>query len=221
MIEIKKGPEPVELLQYRFTKNATYEGMPSDIKDKVKESLMREQGYLCAYCMCRIEMGTGKHRATIEHCLPQTLTTESERLNYRNMVAVCWGNRDAHSNEEKTCDAKRGSLPVEQQEMKKVELFRGDSLREIQYASDGRIFSENKDLDEDLNLRLNLNCEARQLKDCRKSALDTLRRKVAKDYPNKTAPKEYFQNLLRCYMESSTEKTPYCGVLIAWLQKRT
>jgi uncharacterized protein (TIGR02646 family) len=221
MIEIKKGTEPHELLQYRYTQNATYEGMPSDIKDKVKESLMKEQGYLCAYCMCRIEMGFGKHRATIEHCSSQALTTESERLNYKNMVAVCWGNRDAHSNNQKTCDAKRGSLPAEQQVMKKIDLFRGESLRDIRYASDGKIYSENRDLDEDLNLRLNLNCEARQLKECRKSALDALRNKVAKDYPGRTAPKEYFQSLLRHYRACDIKKEQYCGMLIDWLEKRT
>jgi uncharacterized protein (TIGR02646 family) len=220
MIEIKKGPGPNELLQYRYTENATYAGMPSDIKNKVKESLIEEQGYLCAYCMCRIDLDSGKHRATIEHCSPQALTTESERLDYHNMVAVCWGNRDAHSDKEKSCDAKRGSLPVEQQKMKKVDLFRGDSLCEIQYRSDGRIYSENKELDDDLNYRLNLNCEARQLKECRRSALDTLKKKVAKDNPNKNASKKYYQKLLCNYTESNPKKTPYCGILIDWLQKR-
>ena len=42
-------------------------------------------------------------------------------------------------------------------------LLRGN--RAIKYSSDGTIYSDDKDLDEDLNLRLNLNCEARRLKE--------------------------------------------------------
>lgn len=100
MIEIKKGTEPKELLEYRKQKYASYASMDSDVKKKVIKSLLSEQGHLCAYCMSRIDEGDGKHKATIEHCTPQAMTTEAERLNYRNMVAVCWGNRDAHSNED-------------------------------------------------------------------------------------------------------------------------
>ena len=84
--------------------------MPANVKKEVIKSLLSEQGHLCAYCMSRIDENEGKHKTTIEHCLPQAATSEKERLNYRNMVAVCWGNRDAHSNEDKSCDVKRGSL---------------------------------------------------------------------------------------------------------------
>lgn len=101
MIEIKKGTEPKELLEYRQQKFASYADMPADVKKKVIKSLLLEQGHLCAYCMSRINADDGKHKTTIEHCTPQSATTEKERLDYKNMVAVCWGNRDAHSNDDK------------------------------------------------------------------------------------------------------------------------
>lgn len=135
--------------------------MPSEVKKKVLQSLLSEQGHLCAYCMSKIDEKDEKHRATIEHCIPQARTSEDERLNYKNMVAVCWGNRDAHSNEDKTCDAKRGSLKPSQQDMKKIDVFHENTLSEIKYRADGTIYSENHDIEDDLNLRLNLNCEAR------------------------------------------------------------
>ena len=119
MIEIKKGTEPKELLEYRKQEFASYADMKGDVKEKVMKSLLSEQGHLCAYCMSRIDEGDGKHRATIEHCIQQAVTDEKERLNYKNMVAVCWGNRDAHSNEDKSCDAKRGSLKVDKQDDEK------------------------------------------------------------------------------------------------------
>lgn len=221
MIEIKKQNEPRELLAYHQQTFASYADMPPDVKKKVIDSLLAEQGHLCAYCMSRINNNDGKHKVTIEHCLPQAVSTEQDRLSYKNMLAVCWGNRDAHANDDKSCDAKRGSLPKEQQIMKKINVFDEKTLIDIQYASDGTIFSDNPEVDEDLNKRLNLNCEARRLKACRLQALRALHSAINRKYPNKTASKKYFQKLLEHYMESSENKAPYCGILIAWLRKRT
>lgn len=220
MIEIKKGNEPKELLQYRQRDFATYADMPSDVKKKVIEGLLSEQGHLCAYCMGRIDGGDGKHRATIEHCIPQSVSAEKERLNYKNMVAVCWGNRDAHSNDDKSCDAKRGSLPLEQQDMKRLNVFDGRTLTDIQYTANGTVFSDNSDADEDLNKRLNLNCEARRLKECRLQALRTLHRMINQKYPNKTVPKKYLQELLAHYIAQNENREPYSGIMIAWLRKK-
>lgn len=220
MIEIKKGKEPKELLQYRQKDFASYASMPSDVKKKVMESLLSEQGHLCAYCMSRIDGGDGKHRATIEHCIPQSASTEKERLNYRNMVAVCWGNRNANSNDDKSCDAKRGSLPPEQQNMKKLNVFDSNTLVDIQYTANGTIFSDNSDVNEDLNKRLNLNCEARRLRECRLQALRTLQNKINQKYPNRTVPKKYLQELLTHYVAQKENREPYSGIMIAWLRKK-
>ena len=219
MIEIKKGTEPKELLEYRQQKFASYADMPADVKKKVIKSLLLEQGHLCAYCMSRINADDGKHKTTIEHCTPQSATTEKERLDYKNMVAVCWGNRDAHSNDDKSCDAKRGTLKDVQQNMKKINVLDGSTLSDIKYRSDGTIYSDNMEEDEDLNVRLNLNCEARRLKECRLQALRSLHRNITLKYLNKTAPKGYYQKLLDHYMEQREMKEPYSGILIDWLKK--
>ena len=220
MIEIKKGREPSALAEYRNQEHATYAGMPSDIKQKVIVHLIREQGSLCAYCMKRIEAGYGKHRATIEHCTPQAETDEDGRLNYRNMVAVCWGNRDAVSNDDKTCDARRGSLPPAEQTMKKINVFDASTLAAIEYRADGTIFSKDTGVDEDLNKRLNLNCETLQLKACRLSALQKVQNQINRKYPGRSVPKEYLQKLLTHYQEQNNDKSPYCGIVIAWLKKK-
>lgn len=220
MIEIKKRNEPRELLEYRRQDFAAYADMPSDVKKKVIDSLLSEQGHLCAYCMSRIDNAPGKHKATIEHCIPQAASSEKERLNYRNMLAVCQGNRNARLNADKTCDAKRGSLPKDEQIMKKIDIFNGNTLVDIQYSADGTIFSENPDMDEDLNKRLNLNCEARRLKECRLQALHALHSEINQRYPNKTAPKKFLKSLLVHYTEQSENKSPYSGIIIAWLNKR-
>ena len=220
MIKITKGQEPRELLQYRRQEFASYADMDKGVKDKVLHSLLSEQGHLCAYCMSRIDGNTGKHRATIEHCIPQAETSESQRLNYKNMVAVCWGNRDAHDNNDKTCDAKRGSLDPDQQDMKVIDVFDDRTLKDIKYSADGTIYSDDTDVEKDLNLRLNLNCEARQLRKCRLDALHTVQNRINQKYPNRTAPKRYLQELLDHYSEARESRVPYSGIIIDWLSKK-
>lgn len=213
MIKITKGKEPDELLQYRKQKFSSYSGMQSEIKKKILESLLAEQGNLCAYCMCRISDEEGENRATIEHCKPQSVFPEKS-LDYKNMVAVCSGNRENHIEKDMTCDAKKGN-----QLLKVIDVFDERTLDIIAYKSDGTIFSENSDADEDLDLRLNLNCPARQLKECRKAALIKMQATIAQNFKGKTAPKQYFEKLL-CEILHKKEKIPFCGILIWWLKRK-
>ncbi|NBH33059.1 hypothetical protein D3Z58_05740 [Clostridiaceae bacterium] len=54
MIYIKKNAEPAKLLQYRHQPNGRFDDMDADVKEQLRESLLKEQGHLCAYCMRRI-----------------------------------------------------------------------------------------------------------------------------------------------------------------------
>ena len=49
MILIKKNPEPRKWLEYRSTPGVDYQSIP-----ELVDSLLEEQGYICAYCMRRI-----------------------------------------------------------------------------------------------------------------------------------------------------------------------
>lgn len=75
MIEIKKGREPKELVEYRQLPDASYENMDSHLKNIVLDHLLHEQGHLCAYCMRRIpekrKLPIGVQGATIEHWFPR------------------------------------------------------------------------------------------------------------------------------------------------------
>ena len=48
---------------------------------------------------------------------------------------------------------KRGSLKVDKQDMKKINVFDARTLTDIKYASDGTIYSDDEDVNEDLNLK--------------------------------------------------------------------
>ena len=58
MITINKNPPLLQLLQARRTivnTDEPYDALDTDTKDAIRRSLCEEQGYLCAYCMRRIE----------------------------------------------------------------------------------------------------------------------------------------------------------------------
>ena len=54
MIKITKIREPRELKKYRTPPGAAYIARDRSVKEAVLNSLLNEQGHLCAYCMRRI-----------------------------------------------------------------------------------------------------------------------------------------------------------------------
>jgi uncharacterized protein (TIGR02646 family) len=186
------------------------DGTAEDVYHVVLESLMREQGYICAYCMRRIPEKRGHPQSTIEHIKPQSKCSAEEKLDYKNMLAVCSGNRNASSDDLKTCDARRGNQDLS------LNPLKPDTIATIKYRANGRIYSDIRSIDDELNKVLNLNCEARALINLRKSALNALQKTIrAKGWEgNKTQ----YRYLLDEYQQSG-QKKEYVGILINWLQK--
>ena len=60
MKKIVKQSEPISLTEHRSKPYADYDNY-SD-KDKLRESLLEEQGYICCHCMSRIKMGQMKRQ---------------------------------------------------------------------------------------------------------------------------------------------------------------
>ncbi len=225
MILIRKKREPRALQKYRNMIGASYQNMhgaqtgrkrengePEDLYEVVLEHLINEQGRICAYCMRRIPDPKRSPGATIEHIDPQSKTDPQKALDYNNMLAVCNGNRNAHSDDEKTCDAKRGNKQLD------LNPLIARTLESIRYRSSGRIYSENEKIDAQLNDVLNLNCEALNLIRCRKQALNAMLKEL--DAKHK-GDREYYRRLLALYENESDVKPPYAGILIWWLKKHT
>src|SRR5690606_4757453 len=93
--------EPTELRNYRIsTPNATYKGYIDTIKDDnkerypLREALLKEQGYICAYCMGYISIlernENGKPKIEVEHFKPQSKYPNLD-LRYENLLGVCNG----------------------------------------------------------------------------------------------------------------------------------
>ena len=221
MIEINKGREPVKLLRYRQQDGASYEQMDKEVKEELLEKLLEEQGHICAYCMRRIPerraLPTSVASVTIEHWFPRNPESKEDigqDLNYRNMFAVCSGNRGCGNKEGLTCDARRGNEPI------KVNPCDADTLRGITYMSSGRIQSSDPEINEDINERLNLNSESISLPENRKQVLQALIDNVRKKCGTRDISL-YCRRKLEQIRDAGDPKMPYVGIMIWWLEKHT
>lgn len=145
MRNIRKNLEPTSLLTYKRTPGADYEGL---VKGPLKESLLKEQGHLCCYCMRRIQATNMK----VEHWRSQKSDT-SLQLDYGNMLAACMGNEGTPP-QGQTCDTRKGDEAL--QFNPAVPAHNVESR--IAYTGTGRIFAPGKDpFDKQIKEVLNLN----------------------------------------------------------------
>lgn len=172
MKKIIKQSEPRSLVKHRSQANANYDNYPD--KDDLRKSLLKEQGYICCYCMSRIKSDEMK----IEHWHPQTKYT-SRQLDYRNLLGACMGNQGARP-QNQHCDTRKGDSEIT------INPIEGDKNCEnlIKYRPDGKIYSDDVSINHDLNETLNLNLDF--LKKNRSDALFIVIRKLDEKFSNKT-----------------------------------
>ncbi len=221
MILIVKAPAPEALLSLR--KKAAEKGLSprqayhllnknANLKNKVRNALIQEQGGLCAYCMCRIPRGDAGNQPAviIEHFIarePSDGRDVGQGLDYYNLFAVCHGNRgDAGTRKQidLTCDAHRGNT-----EFRKIDPLRAETMAAITYTLEGEIQSEDPDVAFDLVETLNLNCPTAPLVAERKAVLDSLLADIGRVPIEELGP--YCANILQSYMDETNPKTPLCG----------
>lgn len=214
MLYIKKKAEPQELTQAKRKGLQNYDTMPTDLKDVIRQQLLTEQGYLCAYCMRRINLDT----VQIEHYIAQHPADgdydPALTIDYSNMLGVCPGNKcEGLPAKYLTCDQHRKNIPLT------VDPRKAESVAAIRYRADGVMFSNIPSINEDIQVTLNLNCAAVHLPENRKAALDALKKKIFLDCKDKTATKSYFQRLYAS-LRSKDTLSEYLGILLHYLEKR-
>ncbi len=120
-------------------------------KSELRENMLRDQHYLCAYCMKRIENDS---HTPIEHWYPLSKDKEGA-LDYDNMLCVCKGGSDTElSVGEKRilcCDAHKGETEI------KLSPFNRKYMEQIKYTRSGTIYTDDVDLDAEINVVLRLN----------------------------------------------------------------
>lgn len=216
MIHIKKGNEPRALTMYKQQIGAYYDNCP---KEEIRQALLKEQGFLCAYCMRRIDDKNMK----IEHWESQSSidsqnindnrSAEKKKMDYRNMLGVCSGKWPG--TDEMTCDSHRGNVPLI------VNPLRVEYIEQILYKEQtGEIYADdmliNKDLDQTLNLNIAL------LKENRKVALQACKSQLSKLRKNGKWNSTLLQKQFAHYsgVDENGKKQPYAGIIIWYLQKR-
>lgn len=210
MILIKKQSEPATLIGYKKQVETYYEGIPKEIKADILESLLVEQGCVCAYCMKRIS----KSEMTVEHYISQSADV-SKALEYQNMLGVCLGNR-GKKEKAQTCDAHRGNKVLT------VDPLNPAKIQRIKYRSDGAIYSDDPNIDRDLNDVLNLNCDVLEvsLKKNRKAALAEFIAWASKQKSNGGLWTKEFLRKVKDQLENRDKQMPYCGIIYADIDRR-
>ena len=204
-----KNSEPKSLIDYRQkTPNATYEGFQE--KHDLREALLKQQGYICAYCMNRIE--NDRNLTKIDHYLSQK-EYPKKQLEYGNFLACCDGG-EGKDFEFQHCDTRKKN-----DELRVLNPYNVKCETLIKYRSNGEIFSDNKDADFDLNEILNLNTEF--VLDRRRRSLEDVVQELIKRKSKGTWAKATLEKEIEKHKTKRNGKyRKYCQIIIFYLTKK-
>ena len=205
MKKIIKSIEPNSLTQFRSenSKNsALFEELPSEVRNELRNLLLEEQGFICCYCMSRIKFNNSK----IEH-FKNLSSNRPEQIYYKNLFTSCKG---GEGKKHRHCDTNK-----ENKTLNKVDLL-SDIEQHIKYnTTTGEIRSENKDIHEDIEEILNLNCIT--LLRNRKETIDILYKNLKNDNYKLSSLKSNLKN----YSDKHNGKyRPYSQMIVYILNKK-
>ena len=167
MIYIEKGIPPREMMrktseirssrEWKEIKDEDVKAIRAEFdklpKETIRQTLLEEQHFLCAYCMRKIA-NDGLH-TTIEHWYPLS-KDKDQALDYRNMLAVCDGGRKWSGKGQRIlcCDASKGD-----EKTLMISPLNKHQMAVIAYDREGFIKTNPKDekLEEELTDVLRLN----------------------------------------------------------------
>lgn len=229
MILINKNNEPKEWTNYRMTPGVDYQAIP-----ELVDSLLKEQGYICAYCMRRIPIkdrlynksGTDYRMTDEDHRVEHMKSRENHddlKLDYSNMVICCPG----HIGDEDHCDRLKGS--------KDISFSPHDPafIDTLSYTSEGKIVSSNAKYQREIEGLLNLNTKllVRGRKAVRDEVIRNLNH-ICKNNGNwnKATISDYLRKYESMYAverqkedgqtERRLEHYQYCGIISWYLRKK-
>ncbi|MBI5535127.1 MAG: hypothetical protein HY898_20540 [Deltaproteobacteria bacterium] len=206
---IEKGPPPRELEAYRLRPNARYDGDNSfgQVKERIRKALVREQGWLCCYCMQRIEPLA--HRMNVEHWASQR-RHEERALDWTNLLGACKGEPQA-TQAAQHCDLRKGDSEIQLDPQKRVHI---DTLS---FTADGELISSDAVLQADITERLNLN--AVNLRNLRRTAVQAAQRALERKYSGPLPRSALSRELEACECKGK-QLPPFSGAIAWWLRKR-
>lgn len=196
--------------------DATYANIPTADREKLVKSLLQEQGYLCAYCMCRINETTLK----VEHWKCRSHFPDLQ-LDYKNMLAVCNGN-EGHPEYEQHCDTQKKNTdlkynPADPTHYAHLKISYVRATGKIE-SNDTTYSKQFGDLEKGNTGVLNLNYGFPL--ENRKNIIESIRRALS--YLPSNAPKSKIRALLAVWTSPDEHGMlkEYAGVAIYFLEKR-
>jgi uncharacterized protein (TIGR02646 family) len=178
MRRIVKGPEPEILRKWKkdnaeVPKNLRYSALHGTETRAIRQQMLIEQGYLCAYTMRRIRTADNCH---IEHIVPQTQAPGKD-LDYTNMLACFPGRFPGNKRpaEWKNPKCPYGAMQKDGthiDETNFVSPLREDVESRFQYCGeDGSVRSDANDAPASNSIKI-LQLNHGELIDLRKAAID-------------------------------------------------
>lgn len=208
--------EPDDFRIYReTTEGARYNGGNFSVP-QLKEQLLKEQGWICAYCMGKIASVDDAH---VEHYCPQKACPEQD-LDYMNLLAVCDGLSESYPEKEAFhhCDKTKGKEGKMSGDVKLSALDprSADCERELTYNLNGEVLSKknsHEQIDYELDTVLNLNNKAllRRRKYTMDRALDLMKREQPTGHWRRTFLEKHKEGWLRRHTQKGKQThRAYC-----------
>ena len=180
--------EPKSLRLHRQKSFSTYDNYAE--KDDLRKVLLEEQGYICCYCMSRIQTPT-QDKMKIEHWQAQSKFPDSELL-YENLFASCRGNEWSNS-KEYHCDLSKSENIISLNPTDKT------MMSEIIFSRNGLININNSNLQKEIDDIFNLNKDI--LKTQRISVYKGVTRFLKKEFGQKNPTKAVLNKAIKQYSE--------------------
>lgn len=219
---IAKEEAPKEYQNYCRRKKASYDDLRKennrDVYDKLRVSLLEEQGYICCYCGCRITL----ENLTIEHLIPRSMRRDRE-LDYSNLLASCDGGQNKRSNSKKVklskserdklyplyCNCQKGDkeIPV-------TPLIDGCEER-FEYDEKGTIICKEGDTAAENTINI-LNLNNSTLKNQRQAAIKTIIWR--KDEIKKNKKEEIARLSSKRNDDGVFKYLPFCFVMTSYIE---
>jgi len=130
---IVKGSEPKEFTEWKSRESkARYEDCKNPEREKVIESLLIEQGYICCYCGGRIDLA-----CNIEHVITRTDSQDKE-LDFQNFLVSCLGGISRENKKSRHCNNFRSNKELP------ISPFDKDCESYFKYKNTGEVVSNKK-----------------------------------------------------------------------------
>lgn len=206
-IEKNTQNEPKSLRLHRQKSFSNYDNYAE--KDDLRKALLEEQGYICCYCLSRIQAPT-QEKMKIEHWKSQHAFGNFQ-LDYKNLLACCRGNEWSDS-KDFHCDMSKGEHFIVLNPMNK------NMVEQIMYGRFGNIAIDIKTLQKEIDEILNLNTKT--LRTQREGIYKGVTLFLRKKFGDKQVSKSDLNKEIKHWSEKRNGKfEPFCSVAIYFLTK--